>query len=673
VSFFWDSLRAAMGRSRSPKALRAKKGASRRRRDRRQFESLEIRALMTSVAGDFNGDGVADLAIGIPAQMIGAKANAGGVQILYGTPLHGTPAGLTSNNQRLFTRDSAGLSGASTAGDKFGQALAVGDFNGDRIDDLAIGVPGMNGGAGGVYILLGTRKGLKSSGAQLWTENSPGINGVQQSGANFGAALATGDFNRDHTTDLAIGAPKENIAEFTSAGAVHVIYNNGRGLRSTGDQMWDQDNLGSNGAIAANNLFGSALAAGDFDADGYRDLAIGAPGQTIKVSGTDNASAGQVNIMYGTRAGLGTANNQKWIASDLQGIVNIGAEFGFSLSTGDINNDSRSDLAIGSPGENIPAVGSAAAKSIVGAVHVMLGGSSRLTATGNQIFHENTTGIATTPLEGDRFGDTVAFGRLNSDRTDDLAITVPGATVSTKTDAGSIRLLFSTGTALGTTGSQLITQNTSGVIGFGADDNEKFGSSIAVGDFNNDGLPDIAVETPGEVDLGGASGTANILFGTGNGIGTTGNQMWMAASRKLLNTPAETTAQRNQRLGDEFLATNKTDPDVHVTSSGLQYKILSSGDPSGPTGTVNSNFTVNYTGTHLDGTVFDSSASHGGAQTFSPSGGLIAGFTEALLLMHPGDHWTIWIPSNIAYGAAGQGNIGPNETLTFDLEVVSIA
>jgi FKBP-type peptidyl-prolyl cis-trans isomerase len=669
VSFFWDSLRAAMGRSRSPKALRAKKGASRRRRDRRQFESLEIRALMTSVAGDFNGDGVADLAIGIPAQMVSGKTNAGGVQILYGTPLHGTPAGLTSQNQRLFTRDSSGLSGNSAAGDNFGQALAVGDFNGDRIDDLAIGVPGMNGGAGGVYILVGTRKGLKSSSAQLWTQNSGGVEGVAQANVNFGAALATGDFNRDHTIDLAIGAPNEKVGTFANAGAVHILYNNGRGLRGTGDQLWDQGDLGANGAVAANNNFGTALAAGDFNADGYRDLAIGAPGQTVSTF----AGAGQVNVMYGARSGLSKSNNQVWKATDLQGIVNAGAQFGFSLSTGDINDDSRSDLAIGSPGEDIPAVGSAAAATNVGAVHVMLGSSSRLTATGNQIFHENTTGITAMTADGDRFGETVAFGRLNSDRTDDLAISVPGATVSSNADAGALRLLFSTGSALGTTGTQLVNQNTSGVIGFGADDNEKFGSSIAIGDFNDDGLPDIAVETPGEVDLGGASGTANILFGTGTGVGTTGNQMWMAGNRKLLNTPAETAAQRNQRLGDEFLANNATDPDVQHTASGLQYKILSSGDPNGPTGTVNSNFTVNYTGTHLDGTVFDSSASHGGPQTFSPSGGLIAGFTEALLLMHPGDHWTVWIPANIAYGAAGQGNIGPNETLTFDLEVVSIA
>jgi FKBP-type peptidyl-prolyl cis-trans isomerase len=668
VSFFWDSLRAAMGQSRSPKALRAKKGPSRRRHDRRQFESLEIRALMTSVAGDFNGDGVADLAIGIPAQTVSGKANAGGVQILYGTPLNGTPAGLTSNNQRLFTRDSSGVSGLSASGDKFGQALAVGDFNGDRIADLAIGAPGMNGGAGGVYILYGTRKGLKSSGAQLWTENSPGINGIQASGVGFGTALATGDFNRDHTIDLAVGAPNEKIGNSSSAGAVHVIYNNGRGLRGTGDQMWDQADLGSNGSVADNNLFGSALAAGDFNADGYRDLAIGAPGQTV----SGNAGAGQVNVLYGTSKGVGTANNQRWIATDLQGIMNGGAQFGFSLSTGDINDDSRSDLAIGSPGENIPAVGSAAAATNVGAVHVMLGSSGRLTATGNQIFHENTTGITATTADGDRFGETVAFGRLNNDRTDDLAVSVPGATVSSKTDAGSVRLLFSTGTALGTTGTQLVNQSTSGVIGLGAALNEKFGSSIAIGDFNDDGLPDVAVETPGETDLGAASGTANILFGSGTGIGTTGNQMWTSGNRKLLSAPLETEAERNQRLGDEFLANNQTDPDVHVTSSGLQYKILSSGDPSGPTGTVNGNFTVNYTGTHLDGTIFDSSDSHGGAQTFKPSNGLIDGFTEALLLMHPGDHWTIWIPANIAYGAAGQGNIGPNETLTFDLEVVSI-
>jgi len=357
--------------------------------------------------------------------------------------------------------------------------------------------------------------------------------------------------------------------------------------------------------------------------------------------------------------------------------VNANAQFGFSLATGDINDDSRSDLAIGSPGEDIPAVGNGAATSNAGAVHVLLGSASRLSATGNQIFHENTTGITVTPASGDRFGETVVFGRMNSDRPDDLAIGAPGAGVSNQSAAGEVRILYSTGTALGTTGSQLLNQNTSGVVGNGALQAEKFGSSFAVGDFNDDGHWDLAVETPGEKDAGAAPGTANILFGnsTGNGIGTTGNQIWLSGTQKLQQSNiTETEAERNTRLGNQFLDNNKNQPGVNTTSSGLQYKILSSGDPNGSLGTSSSQYTVKYTGTHLDGSIFDSSDFHGGTGTFTP-GGVVSGFGEALLLMRPGDHWTVFIPGNLAYGSSGNANagIGPNETLIFDLQIVSIA
>jgi hypothetical protein len=664
VSFSWGSLRAAFDRSKASKSSRSTSDAARRKRFRRQFENLETRALLTSVAGDFNGDGIADLAIGIPTQTVAGKTNAGGVQILYGTPLNGLGTGLTLAKNRLFTRASDGVGGNPTAGDQFGAALAVGDFNRDGVDDLAVGSPGMNIGsndAGGVYIFFGTHSGLRSKGSQLWTENSKGINGAPQAGAHFGGALAAGDFNRDGRIDLAIGAPNDKVGSLSNAGLIHIIHGGSGGLKGVNDQLWSQANLGANGAVAANNLFGSALAVGDFNADGFRDLAIGAPGQTVN----GNASAGVVNVMYGSNSGLRTNNNQVWKASDLQGIVNANAQFGFSLDTGDVNDDSRSDLAIGAPGENVPAVGSAAAIDGAGAVHVMLGSSSRLSTTGNQVFHENTTGITNALGVGtDKFGAAVALGRLNGDRLDDLVIGAPGAVSPSNATTGFpdtlgggfARVLYANGTGLGTNGTQIWHQNVSGIVGGRAQQNEGFGSSLAIADYNGDGLGDLAAEVAAEANNTSLAGSANVIFSANNGLFVGGqglelNQMWIPQN---VNNP------------EAFLATNRTKPGVVALTDGLQYKVNTMG--TGQYGSPASQYTVNYTGRLTNGTVFDA---NNGA-TFAPTG-VIAGFGEALLLMRVGDKWQVYIPSNLAYGTTGQGNIGPNEVLIFDLEVVAIS
>ncbi len=107
---------------------------------------------------------------------------------------------------------------------------------------------------------------------------------------------------------------------------------------------------------------------------------------------------------------------------------------------------------------------------------------------------------------------------------------------------------------------------------------------------------------------------------------------------------------------------------VVTTSSGLQYEILKQGDGAMPV--ISSMVTVHYRGTKIDDTEFDSS--YGGAPpTFSVSG-LIAGWTEALLLMNVGSKYRLVIPPSLAYGAQGQGTIGPNEVLIFEVELLGI-
>lgn len=126
----------------------------------------------------------------------------------------------------------------------------------------------------------------------------------------------------------------------------------------------------------------------------------------------------------------------------------------------------------------------------------------------------------------------------------------------------------------------------------------------------------------------------------------------------------------NQKAGDAFLAANKTKEGVVTLPSGLQYKILTPG--TGPKPTVNDTVVVNYKGTLLNGTEFDSSSKHGSPLTHAVTG-LIPGWTEALQLMPVGSKWQLFIPGNLAYGARGAGgDIGPNATLIFEVELLSI-
>lgn len=129
-------------------------------------------------------------------------------------------------------------------------------------------------------------------------------------------------------------------------------------------------------------------------------------------------------------------------------------------------------------------------------------------------------------------------------------------------------------------------------------------------------------------------------------------------------------AGKNQAEGEAFLAENKKREGVVVTESGLQYLKLESG--SGKTPTAADKVEVHYEGTLIDGTVFDSSYQRGETITF-PVGGVIAGWTEALQLMKEGDTFELAIPSELAYGAQGAGNvITPNSTLKFKVELIKV-
>ena len=128
-------------------------------------------------------------------------------------------------------------------------------------------------------------------------------------------------------------------------------------------------------------------------------------------------------------------------------------------------------------------------------------------------------------------------------------------------------------------------------------------------------------------------------------------------------------AAKNLEEGKAFLAENAKKEGVKTLPSGLQYRVITEGTGTSPK--VDDSVTVNYRGTFIDGTEFDSSYKRGKPASFQVDG-VIAGWTEALQMMKPGDKWQLFVPSELAYGQRGMGRIPPNSTLIFEVELVSL-
>lgn len=129
-------------------------------------------------------------------------------------------------------------------------------------------------------------------------------------------------------------------------------------------------------------------------------------------------------------------------------------------------------------------------------------------------------------------------------------------------------------------------------------------------------------------------------------------------------------AEENKKIGAKFLAENANKPGVETLPSGLQYRVITQGN--GPKPSANSKVSVHYRGTLINGTEFDSSYSRGAPSNFSLKG-VIPGFSEALSRMPQGSKWQVFIPGEMAYGKRGVGgDIGPNETLIFEMELLEI-
>ena len=140
--------------------------------------------------------------------------------------------------------------------------------------------------------------------------------------------------------------------------------------------------------------------------------------------------------------------------------------------------------------------------------------------------------------------------------------------------------------------------------------------------------------------------------------------------QKFMQGKADMKGKANMEKGQKFLEENAKKEGVKTTPSGLQYMVIKEG--TGPKPTATDKVSVHYTGTVIEGTVFDSSVQRGQPAQFGVNQ-VIPGWTEALQLMSVGSKYKLWIPANLAYGERGPGGIiGPNEMLIFEVELLSI-
>ncbi|MEV2252051.1 FG-GAP repeat protein [Streptomyces sp. NPDC050147] len=408
------------------------------------------------LTADFNGDGYDDLFVGVPSGSVGDKAKAGFVSVVFGGR-HGPGP----HSVRRITQATVEVPGTPEAGDRFGGSVVAAHIDDDKYADLVIGAPGEDidakTDAGSVTVLYGTGDGF--SGANTAARGT-------KTGDAYGNALVAADFTGDTDVDLAIGGKDQVVANTHPLVArTQPIMADRMGGRAptmtTGDYDtdgrpdlalgyytknqpytqshvrlygWNKDegsmlNFWNNSNSAAN-----ALASGDFNGDGYDDLALGNCRENADENIDDPCGPEELTKGGGIHIRFGGANGsfgweQQTFNQDtagMPGVAETGDGFGDALAVADIDADGHDDLIAGAPGE---AIGSAAK---AGSVTVLKGGEMGLldpagaANPGTVAYQQNSPGIPGAAQAGDLFGGALAFGDHNGDGVPDLSVAAPG-------------------------------------------------------------------------------------------------------------------------------------------------------------------------------------------------------------------------------------------------------
>ena len=446
--------------------------------------------------GDFNNDGFSDLVVSAPWDDTSEAENTGRLFVFYGSS-----EGISENTETI-TQNSID-NATNEDNDRLGWALAAGDFNGDEFDDLAVGIPDEDteGGvdSGMVAILFGSEQGLLPSNTEVFTQNSL-VNTTNESGDQMGWSLSAGNFNGDSFDDLAVGIPYENTDGVVDSGLVGIFFGSKKGLLPSITQTLSQNYL-NDSTNEKEDLFGYALATGDFNGDSFDDLAVGIPGED-----TDGANdTGIVGIFFGSVLGLLPSTSQAFTQNSINGASNEdGDQMGNTFAVGDFNNDNFDDLAIGVAFED-------SGKENAGSTYVMYGSGNGLLPAISEVIGQRKAYDANE--KNDLAGSSLAAGDFDGDGFDDLIIGVPSEDIiNSSQNSGAIQAFFGSSNGL-LDGLNSHRSYWAGQASFGGAEiaQDRFGFALATGDFDNNGKDGLAVGTPDKrVDGQGSSGAVYV-------------------------------------------------------------------------------------------------------------------------------------------------------------------